>query len=99
MAVKADEVNWINATGSGLRYLKDGWSAPEKDFSWTGAKKATMTIPLEQALTQSDLVLRLPALPFISGQVTKQTLILSINGKEIGRQDIIKAGEYDFNIP
>lgn len=83
--------------GNAEQYQGQGWSGPEKGFTWTDGKSASLVIPVNRP--QSDLILKAVLTPFISSKVDKQKVNVYINGEKLGKWDIASAGEYEITIP
>lgn len=83
--------------GSAEHYQGEGWSQPEKGFTWTDGKNVSLIIPVSQP--QSTHTLKAVLNPFISNNVDKQRVKVYINGEELGVWNIQSAGEYKIEIP
>jgi hypothetical protein len=100
-AYKLGEKILFNSSGNSRRYQTAGWSLPESEFTWTDAKKASLTIPI--AATRSRAVtLKADLRPFIvPGKVDRQTVHVLVNGRKAGTWNITKPGfqEHTLTIP
>jgi len=83
--------------GNAEQYQVQGWSSPEKGFTWTDGKNASLVIPVNQP--QSDLILSASLIPFIAGEVINQNVIINVNGEKLGEWDIRVAGDFKITIP
>ncbi|KJS12091.1 MAG: hypothetical protein VR67_11515 [Peptococcaceae bacterium BRH_c8a] len=83
--------------GNAEQYQGDGWSTPEKDFTWTVEENASLDISINQP--QSDLVLKASLSPFISDKRDRQRVNIYINGNKLGEWVMTDSGEYSFTLP
>jgi len=67
--------------GNVLPYLKNGWSGPENNFTWTLGDKASLYIPL---FTNEDIIMEVDAFPYLaSGKINEQKVNIFINGEKL----------------
>jgi hypothetical protein len=81
-------------------YRKEGWSAAEKDFTWTNGKKATLIIPVTPAKT--NVILKAKLFPFlVYRKLDNQMVEVYINETKLGKWDITRPNvqEYSLTIP
>ena|GEM_PF-464408 len=80
-------------------YQSLGWSWPEKGFTWTDGKIASLIIPVKPP--KSDVVLlKAQVTPFIlPGRVERQNVSIYVNGEALGKWKVNKEGEYRVFIP
>jgi len=83
--------------GNAEQYQVQGWSDPEKGFTWTDGKSASLVIPVNQP--QSDLTLSASLFPFTAGELINQNVYISINDKKLGKWDVGDSGDYSITIP
>ncbi|NPV72683.1 MAG: sulfatase-like hydrolase/transferase, partial [Pelotomaculum sp.] len=83
--------------GNAEQYQVQGWSYPEKGFTWTDGKSVSLVIPVNQP--QSDLTLSASLFPFTAGGVVNQNVYIDVNGDRLGEWIITAAGEYKIKIP
>jgi hypothetical protein len=86
--------------GNAQAYQGDGWSQPEDGFTWTNAKSASLTIPVDKP--KSPVVLKAVLRAFlVEGKVDKQVVHVLVNGQEAGIWEIAEPGfgEWKLIIP
>lgn len=83
--------------GNAIPYQVSGWSAAEKEFTWTDGNKASLEIPIGEA--QSDLVLKVKMFPLLGSSVTKQRVSVNINENSLGQWNVDRQDEYEIQIP
>lgn len=79
--------------GNAQQYQGDGWSEPEKGFTWTDGKSASLIIPV--ARPNSDLTLTAMISPFRG----KQEVNIYLKGKKLTNWIVNKKAEYKVTIP
>jgi hypothetical protein len=85
--------------GNAEPQLFEGWSSPEKDFTWTAGAHSTLVLkPPSDA--EPDLYLELRLAPFIvPGRPPAQRLRLLLNDMEIACDTITAGGRYAYALP
>jgi hypothetical protein len=63
------------------RFLGDGWSSGEEGHRWTDGKSASLSIPIKKS--DSDLILTLVVMPFISPEKNESTVNLIVNEEKL----------------
>jgi len=78
--------------GNSQLYQNDGWSYPEKGFTWTDGQNASLSI-LVKAVPTSPMILEANLDAFLyPNKIDKQTIDILVNGKEAGTWVITKRG-------
>lgn len=83
--------------GNAPYYQGAGWSFPEKGFTWTDGRDASLMIPAKEP--QTDLILRTTLFPFTAQGVDKQRVGVYINGTKVDEWTVDSAGVYGAVIP
>ena len=86
----------FGASGSGSRYLGDGWSGQEADYRWSEGPTASLTVELPEG-GAAELVLRLD--PFLGGGLDAQHVAVAIDGIEAGTWAVDRRDDYAVAIP
>jgi len=77
-------INFFGAGNNSLQYIGKGWSRPEKNFTWTNGKEATLNFEISDV--NKDLLLKVNSYAFIvRGKVEEQNVTLLANGQNIGQ--------------
>ena len=87
----------FNNTGNVSEYATTGFSRPEKPFTWTEGKEATIAIPTPKLQDNYGLAMSVKMFPF-SG-VKKQDIDLFVNDKFITKWTVNKTGVYTAVLP
>src|SRR6201999_1863634 len=80
--------------GNGSKYTEDGWSAPERGYTWTVGSKATILIPNPGA--RGPCLLKLRYGVFIPPGRAYQRAAISIAGQTVATWVAAKNAEMDF---
>jgi len=75
------------------QYQGQGWSYPEKSWTWTDGHLATLMIPVKKS--DNDLKLKIN----IATIIALQRVGIMVNGGKITEITVNKPGEYDVTIP
>lgn len=79
----------FTATGNANPYKGNGWSTPDKDFTWTDGNKAVLLFSIGE--TDKDLTLNIKTGGFIvPGKLDKQTVNVLANGQQIAKWEFTK---------
>ncbi len=77
--------------GNAYDYKDTGWSTALDGYEWNNGKKFTMKFLVDPP--QSDVLLEMSTSPFLhENKVTKQNIIVMVNGREAGKWLIDQAG-------
>lgn len=82
-----------SANGTGVSFLREGWSTPEANFVWSAAPSASIELPVQPP--PSDLILRLSAHALTSTQRHAQRIRLLVDGVLLAEWSI--AGHADYS--
>lgn len=83
--------------GDAGRYLLEGWSRPEREWTWTDGNAATLTIPVES--TKNSINLKVVSDPFIRpGKIEKQRVNILVNNQKVGEWVFTEFGTQERNI-
>jgi hypothetical protein len=77
------------------KYLWYGWSGGEENFRWTEGHEAALMFSLAE---QSNLVLKMKVLPFISQGVPQQRILVELNGQPIDSISLNQNTESELSI-
>lgn len=80
--------------GNGIGFLKSGWSGNEPTHTWSDGKKAIVSLPLDDALLQSDIKVTLET----KSLGDKQSATFVVNGKEVAKNDFKGESTFSFII-
>lgn len=90
----------FNNTGNVSEYVTTGFSAPEKTFTWTSAKEATIAIPLPKLQDDYGFSLVVKMGPFLgNGNLKKQVVDVFVNDKLTANWVVEKFGAYRVVLP
>ena len=88
----------FGANNQGRQYLGKGWSKPEKSFTWSNSKEATMLIPFTGQ--PKTLILTTLLTPYIlKGKIDQQRVTVLANGKKIANWEVSSTGAYYAVVP
>jgi hypothetical protein len=80
----------FNANGNCGKFLKEGWSRPEPDFTWIDKAQAIMEI--DKPSHADYYGLRLKVAPFRPDGLMKQPMDIFVNGHVVGRYTAVPDG-------
>ncbi len=83
--------------GNYLQYPTKGWSNPENKATWTNGGSASLLIPFKQL--NSDIVLKVNLLPFVTERHAIQKVEVYINNNPIGQWKVTAGGDYTITVP
>lgn len=87
----------FRAGGLGHEYLLDGWSYPEKDYTWTLGQTSLVQFPA--VFPAADLALELVCAPLVhDGAVRFQRLFVEVNGVVVGKLVVRTQSRFEFFI-
>ena len=93
-----DTISFV-PNGNALKYKWEGWSDPEKGFTWTNGKKASLVFQLEKE-PEKGLILTADLFAFLPGKkITRQRAHIYVNDKKIGTWIVVSPGNYKISIP
>ena len=77
--------------GNARWYLDEGWSDPERGFTWTVGKRASLVMRLSKPRSVVSLTATLN--PFLHpGALDRQSVEILVNGRKVGRWTINRRG-------
>ena len=75
--------------GNSFRYQLSGWSAAEKNFTWTGKSSSHLLLP--GAVRNGPYLLELHVAPFShDGAVSSRRLETRVNGVQVGASEVVR---------
>ena len=83
--------------GNAQYYQGAGWSFPEKGFTWTDGRDASLLIPVKAS--KSDLILRAMLFPLLGQSVKQQRVSIYINGAKVDQWTVDTGGVYGTVVP
>ena len=85
--------------GNSQRYMRKGWSDPEKGFTWTNGNKASLVFKLKKE-PEKGLILTADLFAFLPGKkITKQRADIYVNDRKVGTWIVTSPGNYKIWIP
>lgn len=83
--------------GNAQYYQGAGWSSPEKGFTWTDGRDASLLIPVKAP--KSDLILRATLFPLLGQNVKLQRVGIYISGVKVDEWAVDSGGVYSTVVP
>jgi hypothetical protein len=83
--------------GNNSQFEMSGFSAPEDGFTWTNGQAVSFIIPVSPP--NSDVILRVVGMPFISDMRPQQRINVIVNGKRLAEWKATGDGEFTVIIP
>jgi hypothetical protein len=84
--------------GNGLDYLRDGWSSPEPNFTWSVGKVSVLELP--RCPGAGVFIVQLILRPFVVAQaLPTQRVDIAVNGQAIGSRDTRTLSVIEFEVP
>ena len=84
--------------GTARRYMREGWSHRERDFTWTEGTCSRIVLPHEAG--EGQVVLEISINPMLFIPVLRaQTLVVSVNGHAIADEIVLGECSLAMNVP
>ncbi len=88
----------FGTSGGGYPALGEGWSAPEAEFTWTDGPRSKLRLPYEPG--SGALMVEIGVNPMLIPPVLpSQRLVLSVNGVQVGHENVALECSLGFDIP